>query len=135
MYRVNDLSDKRHLYKIDINAVENHLTGVCVTTPGVNVVVVEGDRKGMRRFNRLMLHRIDWNPLANANGADDDMFEELNKCYVVWRGAVAAPAFTRFATRKCDSEQEGRDVLAQRGVVHYWDSAHSFVPTADAEVS
>jgi U4/U6 small nuclear ribonucleoprotein PRP3 len=134
VYRINDLQDSRHLYKIDINAVENHLTGVCVTTTAsCSVVVVEGDSKGIRRFNRLMLHRIDWNPLLNADGADDDMFEEPNKCYLVWKGIVTKPTLSAFSTRKFLTEEEARAFMAQSGVAPYWDAARSFLATAHME--
>lgn len=63
VFRVSRLEHGKHLYKVEVNATENRLTGVCVTTrAGTNAVVVEGDSKGMRRFHRLMMHRIDWNP-------------------------------------------------------------------------
>ena len=132
VYRINDMSDGRHVYKVDINAVENRLTGVCATTKdGISVVVVEGDAKGMRRFQRLMMHRIDWNPLVNVESADDAMFEEPNKCYIVWQGTVAHSAFEDFKTHKCESEQQARNILAEQGVAQYWDAAQHFVPTTE----
>ena len=133
VFRVNNLQDGRHVYKIDINAVENRLTGVCATTKtGINVVVVEGDSKGMRRFNRLMMHRIDWNPMVNVETADDAMFEEPNKCYVVWTGAVAKAAFAEFKVHKCLTDQEARNFMAARGVAQYWDAAQHFTPSHEA---
>jgi U4/U6 small nuclear ribonucleoprotein PRP3 len=136
VFRINELQDGRHLYKIDVNAVENHLTGVCVTTTvGCNVVVVEGDSKGIRRFNRLMLHRIDWNPLLNVDAGDDEMFEEPNKCSLVWKGTVTKAAFSGFSTHKFVAEQEAREFLLQRGVVPYWDAAQSFEATAHIEAA
>jgi U4/U6 small nuclear ribonucleoprotein PRP3 len=132
VFRVNNLQDGRHIYKVDINATENRLTGVCVTTrTGTNVVVVEGDRKGMRRFNRLMMHRIDWNPMVNLDGADDSMFEEPNKCYLVWQGMVARPAFQDFRVHKFINGHEARNFMGEIGVVQYWDAAQFFVPTGD----
>lgn len=133
VFRVNQLNEGKNLYKVDVNAVENHLTGVCVTTEtGCNVVVVEGDPKGIRRFNRLMLHRIDWNPMANMDAADDDMFAELNRCYLVWQGSVATGTFENFRRHKFVSDAEARNFLASRGVAQYWDAAVNYVPTADA---
>lgn len=133
VFRINDMTDGRHTYKVDINAVENRLTGICATTKqDINVVVVEGDAKGSRRFNRLMLHRIDWNPMVNVDTVDDAMFEEPNKCYMVWQGIVAKQAFDDFKTHKLSTAEEARALFAQRGVAHYWDAAHFFVPTTEA---
>ena len=44
VFKVNDLSSKKNRYKVDINASENHLTGVVVHSEGMSVVVVEGER-------------------------------------------------------------------------------------------
>jgi U4/U6 small nuclear ribonucleoprotein PRP3 len=133
VFRITDLSDGRHVYKVDVNAVENRLTGACTTTKaGINVVIVEGDVKGIRRFNRLMMHRIDWNPMVHVDAADDAMFEEPNKCYQVWQGTVARPAFEDFKVHKLSSEAEARNLMAERGVVQYWDAAQFFTPTTEA---
>jgi U4/U6 small nuclear ribonucleoprotein PRP3 len=135
VFRVNRLDDGRHQYKVTVNAVENRLTGVCVITDdGISVVVVEGERKGIQRFNRLMLRRIDWNPTVHADGADDSMFEELNKCYLVWQGSVAQSAFENFSKEKCVSANEGRAFLARHGVVQYWDAAQHYVPLPDTVI-
>jgi U4/U6 small nuclear ribonucleoprotein PRP3 len=134
VFRVNRMNDGRAIYKVDINAVENRLTGVCVCTEdGINVVVVEGERKGIKRFNRLMLHRIDWNPMVNMEGADESMFEELNKCFLVWQGVVAMSTFESFKRHKFATEAEARQFLAKHGAVQYWDAAANFDPDGIAE--
>merc|ERR1712031_81615 len=43
VFKLKDLTNKRHLFKIDMNAQQFHLTGCCIGCPGVaNVVIVEG---------------------------------------------------------------------------------------------
>merc|ERR1711957_905482 len=43
VFKIKDLANKRHLFKIDMNAQQFHLTGCCITCPGVaNIVIVEG---------------------------------------------------------------------------------------------
>jgi U4/U6 small nuclear ribonucleoprotein PRP3 len=129
VFRVLRLDDGRNQYKVEINATENRLTGVCIVNAnGINLVVAEGDPKGIRRFNRLMLHRIDWNPMLNMDEADEEMFEqEVNKCHLVWQGTVAQSAFEDFKKHKVESTVEGRAVLAAQGVAQYWDAAQTFV--------
>ena len=129
VFRVMRLDDGRNQYKVEINATENHLTGVCIVNEsGINLVVVEGDPKGIRRFNRLMLHRIDWNPLLNVDEGDEEMFDqEVNRCHLVWQGTVAQSTFEDFKKHKVASAVEGRAVVATQGVAQYWDSAQSFV--------
>ena len=35
---------------MDVNAVENHMTGVIIMQPGFNIVIVEGGPKAIRRY-------------------------------------------------------------------------------------
>lgn len=129
VFRVTRLDDTKNQYKVVINAHENRLTGVCVVTEdGINVVVVEGEKKGIRRFHKLMTHRINWNPTVDVEEADDDMFDELNKCHLVWQGTTAEGAFEDFRKQEVGGGIEGRAILAAAGVAHYWDAAQNFVP-------
>jgi len=41
VYRVTDMSDPRHKFKVEKNAVQYHLSGVSVIAPRFSVVVVE----------------------------------------------------------------------------------------------
>ncbi|EER20719.1 conserved hypothetical protein [Perkinsus marinus ATCC 50983] len=63
VYKVKDLTSKRHQFKVSKNAEQLHLSGMgLVVSPEVgNVVVVEGSRKAVRRYDKLMLRRINWN--------------------------------------------------------------------------
>eukprot|EP01103_Thecamoeba_quadrilineata_P002784 TRINITY_DN1266_c1_g4_i1.p2 TRINITY_DN1266_c1_g4~~TRINITY_DN1266_c1_g4_i1.p2 ORF type:complete len:500 (+),score=157.29 TRINITY_DN1266_c1_g4_i1:2581-4080(+) len=67
VYRINDLTDPRKSYKVDINARENHLSGCMLLCPTMNLVIVEGGPKALRRFKKLMLRRIDWNAVAPSD--------------------------------------------------------------------
>ena len=73
--------------------------GACLISDSFAVVVVEGGAKGVRRYEKLMLRRIDWN--APADDEDPEDAEDAgggarggrNACRCVWKGAVPAPAF------------------------------------------
>ena len=66
LYRVKDLSDTQHQFKVDMNAQQNNLTGGVLMCKGeggsgdqaVSLVVVEGGPKAIKRYTRLMLRRI-----------------------------------------------------------------------------
>jgi len=60
VYRAGDLSGGKARYQIDVNAQQWNVSGVAVVHPECSVVVAEGGPKAMRRFRRLMLHRIKW---------------------------------------------------------------------------
>merc|ERR1712217_948476 len=49
------------VYKININAFENHLSGVCLITDKIAIVIVEGCCKSQYRYYKLMTRRINWN--------------------------------------------------------------------------
>lgn len=90
VYRVNDLSNPRHRFKVDVNAQQYFLSGTVVLCPegDCNIVVVEGGPRGIRRFMRLMLYRINWSekviprsedqtePAEDGNAADQGMDED-----------------------------------------------------------
>ena len=60
LYRVEEIPSKQKLYKIDINAQQNHLTGVALLVEDFCVVIVEGGPKAQKRYRKLLMQRIDW---------------------------------------------------------------------------
>lgn len=109
VFKVKDLSSKKNRYKVDINATENHLSGVVVHTTHMSLVVVEGGGKAIKRYKKLMLQRIDWKmkyAAAISTGEDAEEEEEEdeaaeqrrlnNSCQLVWEGTVLRPTFYNF---------------------------------------
>ena len=45
-----------------MNAQQYHLTGCVLVYSNVNLVIVEGGPKALKKYKKLMLHRIKWNP-------------------------------------------------------------------------
>jgi U4/U6 small nuclear ribonucleoprotein PRP3 len=132
-----DLSSKQLRFKIEVNAKENHMSGITVIVPGLfSVVVVEGGVKTLRRYEKLMLKRIQWNaPFHNNDDGDNDEQDDngdetgrkKNSCHLVWSGMVKSPSFRgRFRTEEVMTEISGRRIFEERGVGHYWDIASSF---------
>merc|ERR1711865_412803 len=61
VFQIKDLSNKRHLFKVDMNAQQFHLTGCTITCPGVaNICIVEGGPRSIKRYKKLMTRRIKW---------------------------------------------------------------------------
>ncbi|KAF8650972.1 hypothetical protein HU200_063641 [Digitaria exilis] len=127
VYKIRDLSHPQTRFKVDVNAQENRLTGAAVITDGISVVVVEGGKKSIKRYNKLMLNRIDW-PAAVGGGdeADEEPDKPMNSCVLVWQGTVAKPAFQRFTAHNCRSEAAAKKVFTDASVPHYWDLAVNF---------
>ena len=67
VFRVENLSHGAHKFKINMNAQQLALNGVCVIADkklGLNlpnVIVVEGGPKAIKFYKKLMLRRIKWN--------------------------------------------------------------------------
>ncbi|CAL9770671.1 unnamed protein product [Musa acuminata subsp. burmannicoides] len=127
VYKIKDLSHPQTRFKVDVNAQENRLTGCAVISDGISVVVVEGGKKPIKRYGKLMLRRINW---AAAVGNEEEGAEEAdgpaNSCVLVWQGSVAKSSFNRFLVHQCRSEAAARKVFSDAGVPHYWDLAINF---------
>lgn len=130
VYRIapRGLSNPQHRFKVDVNAKENHMTGLAIQSDDFAVVVVEGCNKSTKRYLKLMMRRIDWTQLptaealaAEAGEADDG--GQPNTCTLVWQGTVKSRAFSGFRTEAVRSGGAGRQLLADAGVGHYWDAA------------
>ncbi|KAG8049443.1 hypothetical protein GUJ93_ZPchr0009g1697 [Zizania palustris] len=126
VYRIRDLSHPQTRFKVDVNAQENRLTGAVVIADGISVVVVEGGKKSIKRYNKLMLNRIDWVAAVGGDDTDEESDKRANSCALVWQGSVAKPTFTRFTVHNCRSEVAAKKVFADASVPHYWDLAINF---------
>lgn len=126
-----DLANPQHRFKVDVNAQQYHLTGgvlIC-KDDNINMVVVEGGRKAVKHYSKLMLRRIDW--LGDkADNEEDDSDDEGNGagaadkgngCKLVWQGVVARKAFNNFRFQECRTTATARKVMEAKNVVHYWD--------------
>jgi len=77
VFRVENMSHRYHRTKVDLNAQQFNLTGACVEVGelgGVSVVVVEGGKKSIKKFTRLMTVRMKWT--AGEDESDSSSEEE-----------------------------------------------------------
>lgn len=141
VYRIVSMDHPQHRFKVDINARQWQMTGVLMVFPEMNIIVVEGGAKALRKYKKLMLRRIDWNaktegpsreeekadpengpmPPANEEEETDEGKEVSNTCVLVWEGPIAKPAFNDFSTTHPRNSRECRQILRRHGVEHYWD--------------
>merc|ERR1740121_2996588 len=129
VFKLKDLNNKRHLFKIDMNAQQFHLTGCCISCPGVaNIVIVEGGPRAIKRYKKLMTRRIKWS--EDQKGDDDDEEEDDDEvtapklqdhCVLIWEGVVKTRIFKNWKVTHSRSEAEARKTLADRGGEHYWE--------------
>jgi len=131
VFKIKDLTNKRHLFKIDMNAQQFHLTGCCITCPGVaNIVIIEGGPRAVKRYRKLMMRRIKWSEdQAKDDDDDNDSDDEENvtapklhdHCVLIWEGVVKLRNFKNWKVTHARSEAEARKTLADRGSEHYWE--------------
>ncbi|CAH0489532.1 unnamed protein product [Peronospora farinosa] len=127
LFKVPDLSNPQHRFKIDVNAQQYHLTGgvLLCKDSNINMVVVEGGKKAIKQYTKLMMRRIDWNGSCAAGqeseSEDEESPKRSNGCLLVWQGVVARKAFNNFRFQECRTSVTARKVMEAKNVAHYWD--------------
>lgn len=149
-FQVKCLTNPRHRFKVDMNAQQLFLTGTAVMCPeeNMNLVYVEGGPKGVRKFVRLMLHRVQWGQTFDATGDeeaaagddgdhdatgdddadddDDDDDEKVDKassdnsCRLLWQGTTAKRIFSSFKFIECKTKESARHLLEDKQLAHFW---------------
>lgn len=136
VFRVDDLSNTKFVWKICTNAKQLHCSGVLVMHKGLNVLLVEGGKKAIKFMKKLMLRRINWDDREGEDEDEDDKIggdvnssrSRSNKCVMVWEGPILKPSFQKFEQLYHDEDAAAaRQVFEEAKVPHYWDLAKSFV--------
>eukprot|EP00392_Amoebophrya_sp_AT5.2_P004664 g4672.t1 len=137
-FSLRDVSNKKHLYKVQINAEQFQLTGCLVICPaiGANLLLVEGGKRAITRYRKLITRRIKWTEnqadTKEDSGDEDDADvrgdeEENSKTAVLmWQGTTGKRQFDSFKTSNVKTEAEGRQVLASKGAESYWTMLEGF---------
>ncbi|RUS28423.1 small nuclear ribonucleo protein hPrp3, partial [Jimgerdemannia flammicorona] len=138
VFKITNLTHRKHKYKVDTNAQQLKLTGCAILNRKCNLVIAEGGPKGIKAYKKLMLRRIDWEDMEKLNDETvpdvddaggvkpmeaDEETKGPNRCLLVWEGEVKERAFRGFRFRVCESERAAREVLGRAKVEHYWDAA------------
>ncbi|KAF3312470.1 hypothetical protein TWF173_007082 [Orbilia oligospora] len=139
VFRIEKLTNPSHQFKIWKNAEQLALTGICISNPKFNLVVVEGGEWAISKYKKLMMQRIKWDENGMGVGLDaegDSMVDETmapgtesNTCTLVWEGDLKLKSFKRFTTNKCESESEARRLLERNKVENYWTLAKAKGPS------
>ncbi|CAD8067434.1 unnamed protein product [Paramecium sonneborni] len=114
----NNLESKKLKFKVDKNAQQDSLCGVCqiANQNGQSVVpsivVAEGGPKGIKFYKQLLLNRIKWKSDVSKQG-----------CILLWEGVAKQHAFNKWKIIEIKSEAEVKRILAEKGVEQFWDLA------------
>ena len=71
---------------MDMNAQQLHLTGCVMLYHDVNLVVVEGGPKCLKKFKRLLMHRIKWIPEKKKRRGDGELLLREEGGVTFWGG-------------------------------------------------
>ncbi|CAD8155205.1 unnamed protein product [Paramecium pentaurelia] len=124
VFRIDDdlsstnLESKKLKFKVDMNAQQVSLQGVCLIASQngqqlvPSIVVAEGGPKGIKFYKKLLLNRIKWRCNDQKSG-----------CTLVWEGVSKQHAFNKWKTIEIKNEAEGKRILAEKGVEQFWDLA------------
>lgn len=146
VYRIKHLVSPRHKFKVRRNALDHGLTGVCIFSSDMAVVVVEGSGKALKRYKRLMMVRVDWrdpgqpsNDGEEKDGEEDDAPQtgfrvlttnpedvdwESNTCELIFEGPLKERRWKGrgFRAKSAENDQEAREILGEN-MQGYWDVA------------
>lgn len=144
VYRIDNLANGRHRFKIGKNAEQMALTGVCVMHPKLNLVIVEGGAHSINAYKKLMLNRIDWTensgPAPQREGnreaaaswlnAEDEKGElrdlGFNTCDLLWEGQQKTRAFRKWlGARICETDASAKSTLSRAKMENFWTLAKS----------
>lgn len=124
VFRIESLANGKHLYKININAKQLDLHGVCLHNPKFNLVIIEGGNKGIKFYKKLLLNRIKWTePLETAEDGSLGESQSDNQCRVVWENEVKELTFKKWSQMYTNDDDHALDVLRHFGVESYWREA------------
>ncbi|EXJ86794.1 hypothetical protein A1O3_03748 [Capronia epimyces CBS 606.96] len=145
VYKIDSLANGKHRYQISVNADQNKLTGVVIMHPRLNLVIVEGGEHSIRKYDKLMLHRIRWQEMEAPRAVEDGNREVLakwleaedengelrdlsmNKCDLIFSGQAKQRNFRKWlGARVCETDSQAKDVLTRGKMESFWNLAKSF---------
>lgn len=142
VFKIDNLANGSHRFKIAKNAEQYALTGICVLHPRFNLVIVEGGEHSIRKYKKLMLNRIDWTenaPTRIKEGAPEALAQwlkaedekgdlkdmSLNRCTLVFEGEEKARAFRKWGSKVCETDLAAKEALTRAKMENFWTLAKS----------
>ena len=114
VFRILKLDNPKDMFKIDKNAQQDNLFGICLKNPKFNLVIVEGGEKALKHYKKLMMHRIKW-----------DENDPNNECRLLWDATIEELHFGKWSIMHSRDDEEALKVLRKFGLESYWTLAHT----------
>lgn len=140
VFKIGSLANGQHRFKVQKNAEQLALTGICIMHPKFSLVIVEGGQWSITKYKKLMCNRIEWTEnvpsrdprqgqqrnwlmAEDDKGALKDMTS--NFCKIVFEGEVKSRAFKRWTSKVAETDAEARDLLSRSKMENFWSTARS----------
>jgi len=144
VFRVDDMSHRYHRTKVDLNAQQNNLSGVCLEVNdrnGVSCIIVEGGPKAIKRFTRLMTVRMNWRGEGEEESESEEeedgdegdgvegfkrqKFNKENTCSLIWSGLCLQAKFKDFSFQAAATFNMAQKLMNDKGLGDYFKMALS----------
>ena len=135
VYKVKSLDNPLHQFKIDVNAKQDNLFGICLKNPEFNIIIVEGGEKSINHYKKLLMHRINWKDRGASNdagretelisGRTSTTHDSEGECSIIWEGQLPQLNFQKWSFMYSRNDEEAISVLKKFGLENYWRLAKS----------
>jgi U4/U6 small nuclear ribonucleoprotein PRP3 len=137
LFKIEDLSWTKMKFKIDKNAQQLYLNGICIMNKKKNekslpnLVYIEGGPIAVKKFKNLLLRRIKWDSKETEDDENPhttktvDGYEITNKCLLLWEGTLKKRLFDKWKMIEVKDEQGAKAILSEKGIEHFWNLVES----------
>lgn len=127
LFKVQNLENQAIRSKLDHVAQDCLISGAIVLCRDMNLVIVEGGLKSIRKYKKLMSNRIKWNAVEEEEDEGENEEPKIpNRCDLVWEGSTQRANFKHFVIEESVTDAGARRYLAEHNVAHFWDMAKNF---------
>lgn len=126
VFRIENLSDRKHQFLVNYNALQSKFTGVTIFGEPFTLVIVEGGAREIAHYQKLLLQRVKWTENAPPRDVDPENPPppppdlSKNRCRLVWHGQLRRNKFNKWTRHRAETEQDAKDLLARHGADSYW---------------
>ncbi|GMM36560.1 U4/U6-U5 snRNP complex subunit [Saccharomycopsis crataegensis] len=135
VFKIDRLVNNQHIFKVDINAKQNKLSGVCCLSENdFSLIIVEGSSNSINKYKRLLMNRINWeeNSIPKATSPEEEDTEYTpqslvgNQCKLIWEGQLLDFHFHKWSVHKLETGEAVLDFLSHYRCENYYREAKVF---------
>lgn len=120
IYRIDKLVDSQHFFKVDKNAQQLELKGLCIVTENMTLILVEGGAKSLKFYDKLLMRRIDW---TKSNNPSLQVDLTKNRVVKLWEGQVKELQFHKWSIIKPKTQEDLDSAIHRFDLVNTWRQA------------